>query len=46
MWVAVTVEPNECVAASNGEFTSSGIIGPSVTRAFTSSRWPARPPVS
>jgi hypothetical protein len=46
MWVAATVEPNECVAASNGEFTSSGVIGPAVTRAFTSGRWPARPPVS
>jgi hypothetical protein len=46
MWVAATVEPNECVASSNGEFTSSGLIGPAVTRAFTSGRWPARPPVS
>ena len=44
MWVAATAEPNECVAASNGAFTSSGIIGPVVTRAFTSGRWPGRPP--
>lgn len=28
IWVAATDEPNECVGASNGEFTSSGIIGP------------------
>ena len=46
MWVAATDEPNECAAASNGEFTTSGIIGPVVTRAFTSGRWPARPRVS
>jgi hypothetical protein len=46
MWVAATAEPNECVAASNGEFTTSGIIGPVVARAFTSGRWPARPRAS
>ena len=34
-----------CVAASNGEFTSSGIIGPAVSKAFTSGWWPASPPV-
>jgi hypothetical protein len=45
IWVTATDEPNECVAASNGEFASSGIIGPSVSTAFTSGRWPARPPV-
>jgi hypothetical protein len=46
IWVAATDEPNECVAASNGEFTSSGIIGPTVSKAFTSGRWPARPTVA
>jgi hypothetical protein len=46
MWVAATDEPDECVPASNGEFTSSGIIGPAVTRAFTSGRWPAPQAVS
>ena len=46
IWVAATDEPNECVSASNGEFTSSGIIGPAVSKAFTSGRWPASPPVS
>src|SRR5207248_9014621 len=46
IWVAATDDPNECVAASNGEFTSSGIIGPAVSPAFASGRWPARPPVS
>ena len=46
IWVAATDEPNECVAASNGEFTSSGIIGPAVSKAFASGRWPARTPVS
>jgi hypothetical protein len=46
IWVAATDEPNECVAASNGEFTSSGIIGPAVSKAFTSGWWPARPPVA
>jgi hypothetical protein len=46
IWVAATDEPNECVAASNGEFTSSGVIGPAVSKAFASGRWPARTPVS
>jgi hypothetical protein len=46
IWVAATDEPNECVATSNGEFTSSGIIGPAVSTAFASGRWPARTPVS
>jgi hypothetical protein len=46
IWVTATDEPNECVSASNGEFTSYGVIGPDVSRAFTSGRWPARPPVS
>jgi hypothetical protein len=46
IWVAATDEPNECVGASNGEFTSSGIIGPAVSQAFASGRWPARTPVS
>jgi hypothetical protein len=46
IWVAATDEPNECVAASNGEFTSSGIIGPAASTAFASGRWPARTPVS
>jgi hypothetical protein len=46
IWVAATDEPNGCVAASNGEFTSSGIIGPAVSTAFASGRWPARTPVS
>jgi hypothetical protein len=46
IWVAATDEPNECVATSNGEFTSSGIIGPAVSKAFASGQWPARTPVS
>jgi hypothetical protein len=46
MWVAATVEPNECVAASNGEFTPSGVIGPAAAQAFASGRWPARPRMS
>jgi hypothetical protein len=46
IWVAATDEPNECVSASNGEFTSSGVIGPAVSTAFASGRWPARAPVS
>ena len=46
IWVAATDEPGECVSASNGEFTSTGIIGPRVSKAFTSGRWPARPPVA
>lgn len=46
IWVAATDEPDECVTASNGEFTSSGIIGPAVTRAFASGRWPAPQAVS
>jgi hypothetical protein len=36
----------QCVTASNGEFTSSGTIGPVVTRAFASGRWPAPQAVS
>jgi hypothetical protein len=46
IWVAATDDPNGCVGASNGEFTSSGIIGPAVSKAFASGRWPARTPVS
>jgi hypothetical protein len=46
IWVAATDEPNECVGASNGEFTSSGVIGPAVSKAFASGRWAARTPVS
>ena len=36
IWVSATDEPNGCISASNGEFTSSGIIGPAVSKAFTS----------
>jgi hypothetical protein len=46
IWVAATDEPNECVNASNGEFTSFGVVGPDVSRAFASGRWPAPQPVS
>jgi hypothetical protein len=46
MWVTATDEPGECVTAANGEFTSMGAIGPQVSKAFASGRWPARPPVS
>jgi hypothetical protein len=46
IWVAATDEPNQCVSTSNGEFTSSGIVGPAVSKAFASGRWPARQPVS
>jgi hypothetical protein len=46
IWVAATDEPNDCVSASNGEFTSSGIVGPAASKAFTSGRWPARPEVA
>jgi hypothetical protein len=41
IWVAATDEPNECVNTSNGEFTSFGVVGPDVSRAFASGRWPA-----
>ena len=44
IWVAATHDPNDCVATSNGEFSSSGVVGPIVTRAFISGRWPARQP--
>jgi hypothetical protein len=46
IWVAATDDPNGCVGTSNGEFTSSGIIGPDVSQAFASGRWPARTPVT
>jgi hypothetical protein len=46
IWVAATDDPNRCVGTSNGEFTSSGVIGPDVSKAFASGRWPARQPVS
>jgi hypothetical protein len=46
IWVAATDDPNGCVGTSNGEFTSSGIVGPAVSKAFASGRWPARRPVS
>jgi len=46
MWVAATQDPNDCFATSNGEFSSFGAVGPIVTRAFTSGRWPARQPAA
>lgn len=46
IWVAAADEPNECVSTSNGEFTSLGVVGPDVSRAFASGRWPAPQPVS
>ena len=46
IWVAATDDPNGCVSTSNGEFTSSGIVGPAVSKAFASGRWPAPSPVS
>src|SRR5262249_11876337 len=46
IWVAATHEPNDCVSASNGEFSSFGAVGPMVTRAFASGRWPARQPAA
>ncbi len=46
IWVAATKDPNDCVATSNGEFSSFGVVGPTVSRAFASGRWPARQPVS
>jgi len=46
IWVAATQDPNDCVATSNGEFSSFGVVGPIVSRAFTSGRWPARQPAS
>jgi hypothetical protein len=46
IWVTATDEPGECIADSNGEFTSISTIGPQVSKAFGSGRWPARQPVS
>jgi hypothetical protein len=46
VWVAATDEADECVIASNGEFTTKGTIGPEVSKAFASGRWPARPVVA
>jgi hypothetical protein len=46
MWVAATHDPNACVNSSNGEFTSSGNFGPSVSQAFASGRWPAPQPAT
>jgi hypothetical protein len=46
IWVAATHDPNYCFATSNGEFSSFGIVGPIVTKAFTSGRWPARQPAA
>jgi len=46
IWVAATKDPNDCIATSNGEFSSFGVVGPTVSRAFASGRWPARQPVS
>jgi hypothetical protein len=46
MWVAATDEPGECVSASNGEFTSTSVIGPKVSKAFASGRWPVRSPAA
>ncbi len=46
IWVAITDDARECVAASNGEFTSDTLIGREVSKAFASGRWPAQPPVA
>lgn len=46
IWVAATDDRGDCVPTSNGEFTSFGVVGPTVSRAFASGRWPARQPVS
>jgi hypothetical protein len=46
IWVAATHDPNDCVATSNGEFSTFGVVGPIVTKAFTSGRWPARQPAA
>jgi hypothetical protein len=46
LWVAATLDPNSCVETSNGEFTSSGVIGPAVTKAFGTGKWPAPGPES
>jgi hypothetical protein len=43
VWVAATDEADECVSASNGEFTTKGTIGPEVSKAFASGWWPGRP---
>jgi hypothetical protein len=42
IWVASSDDPSDCVATSNGEFSSFGVVGPIVTEAFASGRWPAR----
>jgi hypothetical protein len=44
MWVAAT--DDACIPASNGEFTSTGAIGPEVSKAFSSGRWPVRQPAA
>jgi hypothetical protein len=44
LWVAAT--EGACVATTNGAFTSPGVVGPAVTEAFTTARWPARQPVT
>lgn len=46
IWVAATHDPNDCVGTSNGEFSSPAGVGATVTRAFTSGRWPARSPAA
>jgi hypothetical protein len=46
LWVAATLDPNSCVGTSNGGFTSSGVIGPSVTKAFKTGIWPVPRPES
>jgi len=46
MWVAGGDGADNCIPASNGEFTSISTIGPEATQAFRSGRWPARPPAA
>lgn len=46
MWVTATKDFGDCGDTSNGVFTSFGVVGPDVSRAFASGRWPARQPVS
>src|SRR5690348_11980767 len=46
VWVAGGDEADNCIPASNGEFTSISTIGPEAAQAFRSGRWPARPPAA
>lgn len=46
MWVSASDEPDQCVDATNGDFTALPSVGADATKAFSTGRWPSRAPIS